>query len=52
MCPIVSPYDTRLLTIAGVIITLSEELALWNNQSPRAGVAEALLLESEVSKLE
>ncbi len=47
MPPIVSPYDTRLLTLAGVIINLSEELALWNNQPPREGVAEALFLVSK-----
>ena len=42
MSPIVSPYDTRLLVLAGVIVNLSEELAVWNNQSPREAVAEAL----------
>ncbi len=47
MSPIVSPYDTRLLTLAGVVINLAEELAVWNNQSPREGVAEALFLVSK-----
>ncbi len=47
MSPIVSPYDSRLLTLAGVIVSLSEELAIWSNQSPREAVAEALYMVSK-----
>lgn len=34
----------RLLTLIGVAINLSEELAIWNNQNSREAMAEALYL--------
>ena len=44
MSPIVSPYDTRLVTLIGVAIDLAEELALCRGGSPEERIASSLYI--------
>ncbi len=44
MSPIVSPHDTRLVTLIGVVIDLAEELALVNDLNPSENLANALYI--------